>query len=199
MRTPSRRLLSATIFTLAVLASFAYSRSTVASAKPGTAVDNAAGDPPLVDLAAYKDVVGRNRGKAVLATFWATWCQPCRTEYPMIVLLSKEYGPQGLVVVGVSLDEDSDMGLVRHFLAENHPDFGNFRQKPGIDADAFYQGVNPEWRGTLPENDFYARDGHLARSFVGEKQKDAFVQAIRLILAVPASENRLNPQPIAGN
>jgi hypothetical protein len=34
----------------------------------------------------------------------------------------------------------------------------------------------------MPETDFYGRDGHLARYFVGGKSRDAYVQAIRLIL-----------------
>lgn len=117
----------------------------------------------------------------------------------MIIELGKEYGPQGLAVVGVSLDEDADIGLVRQFLDKSHPGFLNYRQKPGIDADAFYQGVNPDWRGTMPQTDFYARDGHLARYFVGQKSKDAFVQAIRLILLTGTSQDRPSTSTYAGN
>jgi thiol-disulfide isomerase/thioredoxin len=154
---------------------------------------------PVIDLAGYRNVVARYHGQPVLATFWATWCGPCREEFPMIVSLAKEYGPQGLIVVGVSLDEDSDLPLARKFLADSHPGFPNFRQKPGTDIDAFYQGVNPDWRGTMPQTDFYARDGHLARYFVGQKTRDAFVQAIRLIMITTAAENRGKGSPSAGN
>jgi thiol-disulfide isomerase/thioredoxin len=171
----------------------------VAVAKAAPIVEARPGDPPLVDLAGYKDVVAKYHGKGLLVTFWATWCQPCRDEYPMIISLSKEYGPQGLAVVGVSLDEDADLGLVRQFIDKSQPGFPNFRQKPGIDADAFYQGVNPDWRGTMPQTDFYARDSHLARFFVGEKGKDAFVQAIKLILLTGQSGQLSTERPVAGN
>jgi thiol-disulfide isomerase/thioredoxin len=154
-------------------------------------------DPPLIDLTAYRQLIAGYRGKAVMANFWATWCEPCRNQYPIIISLAKEYGPQGLAVVGVTLDEDADMNLVRRFLAQNHPAFPNFRGRPGTDASAFYHGVNPDWRGTMPQTDFYARDGHLARYFIGDRPRDAFVQAIRLILAVPLAENR-NPS-VRGN
>jgi hypothetical protein len=117
----------------------------------------------------------------------------------MIIELAKEYAPQGLAVVGVSLDEDADLGLVHQFLDKSRPGFPNYRQKQGIDADAFYQGVNPDWRGTMPQTDFYARDGHLARYFVGQKSKDAFVQAIRLILLTGNSQNRPVTTSFAGN
>ncbi|HKV03821.1 MAG TPA: TlpA disulfide reductase family protein [Candidatus Acidoferrales bacterium] len=199
MPVPWRRLLSIATLSAPLLLAFVSARPPIAAARPAANTDTLSGDPPLIDLDGYKQAVARYRGKGVLVTFWATWCQPCRDEFPMIVALAKEYGPQGLVVIGVSLDEDSDMGLVRRFLSDSHPGFPNFRQKPGIDADAFYQGVNPEWRGTMPQNDFYARDGHLARFFVGQKQKSAFEDAIRFILLVPSSENRSTKPVYAGN
>jgi len=170
----------------------------VPSAKPSPTAE-AAADPPLIDLAGYNDVIAKYRGKGLMVTFWATWCEPCRDEFPMIVTLAKEYAPHGLAVVGVTLDEDPDINLVRHFLALSRPDFPNYRQRPGIDANAFYQGVNPQWRGVMPQTDFYARDGHLARYFVGQRQRDAFVDAIRLILAMPVAESRPGHPSIAGN
>jgi len=169
-------LITALIFVRIRSASAAYPQNTEASSAAG-------GDPLLVDLAGYHDVVAKYRGKPLLVTFWATWCEPCRAEYPIVVDLAKEYSSQGLAVVGVSLDEDADMNLVRHFLTQSHPGFRNYRQKPGINVDAFYQGVNPDWHGTMPHNLFYARDGHIARFFVGEHNRAAFEQAIRLILA----------------
>jgi hypothetical protein len=79
------------------------------------------------------------------------------------------------------------------------PDFPNFRQRPGIDPDAFYQGVNPQWRGTMPQTDFYACDGHMARFLIGDKPRDAFVQAIRLVLAVSSGQERRGGPSVAGN
>ncbi len=196
---PWRILFSISLLSFAVLAGVSFARQPAAVAKAAPITETKPGDPALVDLAGYKDVVAKYHGKGLLVTFWATWCQPCRDEYPMIISLSKEYGPQGLAVVGISLDEDADLGLVRQFIDKSQPGFPNYRQKPGIDADAFYQGVNPDWRGTMPQTDFYAKDGHLARYFVGEKGKDAFVQAIRLILLTGESGRLSTSQPITGN
>ena len=52
-------------------------------------------------------------GKTILVNFWATWCAPCRHEMPMLMDLQKQYGEQGLQVVGIALD---DIQSVRSFV-----------------------------------------------------------------------------------
>ena len=51
------------------------------------------------------------KGKAVLLNFWATWCGPCKIEMPWLVELQKKYGPQGLQVVGVAMDDAGDKAI----------------------------------------------------------------------------------------
>src|SRR5262249_13514598 len=74
-------------------------------------------DPDLVDAKGFLKVLEQYKGKPLLVNFWATWCEPCRAEYPLLNDLAKEYAPQGLRVVGVSLDQDGDLILMRRFLA----------------------------------------------------------------------------------
>jgi len=57
------------------------------------------------------------RGKAVLLNFWATWCSPCKVEMPWFVDLQKKYGNDGLVVLGVAMD-DSDTPKIAQFASE---------------------------------------------------------------------------------
>lgn len=142
---------------------------------------------PLIDVAGYRRALAKYRGEPVMVNFWATWCEPCRYEFPMIVQLTREYAPKGLAVFGVNLDSDADMHVARNFLAKNQPPFPSFRQKPGIDVDAFYHGVNPAWTGTMPQTIFYDRDGRIAGYFFGSRPREMFEQAIRQILASPAA------------
>jgi thiol-disulfide isomerase/thioredoxin len=218
LRAISRLLLSIALCGIVSFASLGHNpaapgsrssaHSDVKSATAGAAVASTAAaaastaeDPPLVDLDSYKQVLAKYRGKPVMVTFWATWCEPCRAEYPMIVNLAKQYAPKGLVVFGVDLDADSDLNLVHQFIAEHHPGFSNYRQDPKINADDFYRGVNPGWSGSMPHTVFYGRDGHIARYFVGERPPDAFEHAIQLILVAPTatSSNVASRQSHAGH
>jgi thiol-disulfide isomerase/thioredoxin len=82
------------------------------------------------------------RGKAVLLNFWATWCSPCKIEMPWFVELQKKYGNDGLVVVGIAMD-DTDAPKIAQFTSEmgvNYPvllgtdkiseDYGNVQYLP---------------------------------------------------------------------
>src|SRR5579863_2830043 len=147
----------------------AQNARSAAASKTGRA--NSASKPngalPLIDLAGYQKLVAKYKGKPLVVNFWATWCEPCRAEYPMLVGLAKKYEPQGVVFLGVSYDADADLNVVGHFLAMYRPDFPNYRQKPGIDVDGFNHGVDPAWNGAIPSTIFYKPDGTFDAQFFG--------------------------------
>ena len=139
-------------------------------------------DPELIDIQGYQKLLQQYKGKPLLVNFWATWCEPCRDEYPMLNELAKQYAPQGLKVVGVSLDQDGDLILMRRFLARYKPVFPNYRKKKGQE-DAFVQAVWPGWNGSLPTSVFYAKDGQMVGHFVGAGDHDSYEAAIKKLLA----------------
>ena len=53
------------------------------------------------------------QGKVVLLNFWATWCEPCKIEMPWLAELQTKYGPQGLQIVGVAMDDASEKDISR--------------------------------------------------------------------------------------
>ena len=100
------------------------------------------------------------RGKAVLLNFWATWCPPCKIEIPWFVDLQKQYGPQGLQIVGVAMDD----GNPRDAIAKFSRDMGvNYTMVLGNEkvADA-YGGVD-----ALPTTFYIGRDGKIVSRVFG--------------------------------
>ena len=153
----------------------------VAMAAAGAPQAKAPADPPMIDAQEYQKVLEQYRGKAVLVNFWATWCEPCRAEYPMLNELAKQYAPKGLQLVGVSMDDDGDLILMRRFLARNKPIFPNYRKTAGAEA-AFRESILPGWTGAMPVSIFYAKDGRQVGHFVGGKSREQYDETIRGLL-----------------
>ena len=103
----------------------------------------------------------------------------------MLVGLAKKYEPQGVVFLGVSYDADADLNVVGHFLAMYRPDFPNYRQKPGIDVDAFNHGVDPAWNGAIPSTIFYKSNGEFDAQFFGTRPRAEFEKEIQSLTANP--------------
>jgi thiol-disulfide isomerase/thioredoxin len=163
------------------LVSLALLGAATALAAPQATKTTALRDPVMIDAQVYQKLLEQYHGKPLLVNFWATWCEPCRDEYPMLNELAKQYAPQGLKVVGVSMDDDGDLILMRRFLARYKPVFPNYRKKAGSEA-AFRQAVLPGWTGSLPVSIFYGKDGQQAGHMLGEGTREKFEAAIRGLL-----------------
>ena len=111
------------------------------------------------------------RGKAVLLNFWATWCGPCKIEMPWFVDFQKQYGSQGLQIVGVAMDDASK------------EDIGKFAKDLGVNYPILIgkESVGDQYGGVpaLPETFLIARDGKIVNKIIGLEGKAEIEDAIK--------------------
>ena len=120
-----------------------------------------------VDLAQFK-------GNVILLNFWATWCGPCKLEIPAFVELQNEYGDQGFVVLGLSVDDTVDQ--IREFADEFAV---NYPMLVGLGEDEF-QAPWGAWG--LPMTYWIDRDGTWCKTHTGIGTKDEFEADLKSLL-----------------
>jgi peroxiredoxin len=134
------------------------------------------------------------RGKAVLLNFWATWCGPCKIEMPWLVDLQKQYGAQGLQIVGVAMDDASKEDIAK-FASDMGVNYPILIGKEAVGND--YGGVP-----ALPETFVIARDGKIVDKIIGIRGKAEFEDVIKKALdtraptsQTSAENSELTPHP----
>jgi len=113
--------------------------------------------------------LSENAGKIVLLNFWATWCAPCKKEIPWFTDFQREYGNDGLVVIGVSMDEDG-WKAVRPVIESKKI---NYRVAIGDEALSKKWGLE-----SLPQTMLISRDGRVLIKHVGISSKDQYEREI---------------------
>lgn len=142
-----------------VFAGHMHKKSGSSAALQGNAVGAIAPDFTLTTLDGKKVKLSDYRGKAVLLNFWATWCGPCRVEIPWFMDLEKQYGPQGLVILGVAMDDDGK-STVTKFAQDMKIDYTVLLGNDNV-ADE-YGGVDG-----LPTTFYVDRDGKIVKVVAG--------------------------------
>lgn len=142
---------------------------------------------PAVDRAGFNEVLAKHKEQIVLVDYWATWCAPCRKKFPHTVALAKEHKTDGLIVIGVSLDDEDAHEDVVKFLTEQQATFDNLRSKTGASDESFESFEIPN--GALPCLRLFDRGGQVLKTFAidpdAEKQftDDDVAEAVKAALA----------------
>ena len=136
-----------------------------------------------LDAAGLRQTLARQKGRVVLLNFWATWCVPCREEFPELSKLQGKYGAAGFQLIGVSTDFAKVRPAVQKFLAEQRPSFPNYRKKSGGDDQDFIEAVDSSWGGELPFSVLYDRSGRKVRVYSGSLPIASAEKEIRKLLA----------------
>jgi peroxiredoxin len=135
----------------------------------------AAPDFNLLTLDGQKVKLSDYRGKAVLLNFWATWCPPCKVEMPWFVDLQKQYSKDGLVVLGVAMD-DSEPAQIAKFASELGVNYTVLLGTDKVSDD--YGDVQ-----YLPTTFFIGRNGAIVDKLTGLLDRKDIEDDVRKTLA----------------
>lgn len=138
-----------------------------------------------VDAAAFAKLLPRTSQNArpLLVNFWATWCEPCRVEFPDLVKIDNEFRARGLEFFTVSLDDPGErLTSVPTFLsemkAERIPAYLLNTPEP---ADAI-NAVDKTWTGALPATFLFNAQGQLVFKHTGRIDPAELSAAIKKAL-----------------
>jgi len=128
-------------------------------------------DAPAVSLKDLNDkdvTLQEYKGKVVLVNFWATWCEPCHDETPMLIHMQQEYGAKGFTLLGIAMDEEGTKVVnpyvqTTQFSVDGHPAAINYPIVLGSDD------IATQFGGLLgmPTSYLVSRDGKIIKKYIG--------------------------------
>ena len=134
-----------------------------------------------IDNVALAKLVKPN-GKPLIINFWATWCDPCREEFPDLVKIDAAYrGKVDFLTVSLDDLEDKDT-VVPKFLNEMKAAMPTYLLITP-DEDAAMRVVTPEWAGNLPMTIIFAPNGSTAYLRKGKIRVETLSAEIDKLLA----------------
>jgi thiol-disulfide isomerase/thioredoxin len=167
---------------LFIIALSAILSSSAASPPPhANSIAESNGVVKELDVDGLKKLLARNskNPRPLLINFWATWCDACREEFPDLVNIQTNYGPRGMEMAFVSLDDPSDINTIvlqflREMRAEKIPNY--LLNVP--DPEPAIRAVDTAWKGALPATFLFDAQGRIVFKHTGRIDADELRSAI---------------------
>jgi thiol-disulfide isomerase/thioredoxin len=119
--------------------------------------------------------------KITLINMWASWCGPCKQEFPELMKLRERHQKDGLDVVFLSVDRPSELGDAEAFLKEQNVNFVSYFASEPLESTI--QGIAGDWAGALPSSYVFDAAGEKLVSWQGGSNLEGFEAQILPLLA----------------
>ena len=135
-----------------------------------------------IDTDALKGLITQPRERPLLVNFWATFCDPCRDEFPDLVKIDKDYRPQSIEFVTVSLDDiDQIKTDVPKFLDAMKATMPAYLLNVS-DPEPAINFVDKRWQGDLPATFLYNEKGEVVYKHIGRVNIAELREAIEKVV-----------------
>jgi thiol-disulfide isomerase/thioredoxin len=138
-----------------------------------------------IDGEGLKKILQRdaNAPRPLLINFWATWCAPCREEFPDLVQIGKDYKTRNLDFVIVSLDDPTEIKTaVPRFLLRMRAQMPAYLLNAN-EPDTAIAAVDPEWAGGMPATFLMDASGHVVYKHIGVIKPDELRSELEKVIS----------------
>jgi thiol-disulfide isomerase/thioredoxin len=152
----------------------------------GSAASNVVAEPPsaglpIVDAPALLQKIRDSGQRGVVVNAWASWCDPCRDELPMLARVAPKLAAQGVPIWLVSVDDPDGFAAAHALLESLHIALPSFAAAPPLSD--FKAGVNPHWPGMIPVSFLFDATGTLRYFWPGEVYEKELVPIVEGFVA----------------
>lgn len=127
----------------------------------------------LVNSNELEQAIKANKDKVVVVDFWASFCAPCKKEFPHLVELHQKLGKEGVACISVSIDEDSDRDAALAFLRKQGATFANYLLTDDPEV------ASERWKiKSIPAVFVYDREGKMVKKFDTDNPNTEFSYAV---------------------
>lgn len=123
----------------------------------------------------FKNIIETNKGKVLIINFWATWCSPCVKEFPGLMNVRREFSPDDLTIVGISMDYGARP--VENFVKVNKVNFPILLDDESIGSMLDIKSI--------PRTMIYNRAGEKILDHLGFISEENFRHIVERLLQMP--------------
>jgi len=126
-------------------------------------------------------IITTNKDEVLLINVWATWCVPCREEFPDLVRISNAYKGK-IRVIGISVDDSGDLeSKVTPFVKNQKADFEICLLKV-VEPEDCINLLNKKWSGAIPATFIYDKKGNQSEMLIGKQDYEFFQKALKKVI-----------------
>lgn len=152
--------------------------------------EGSAGPEVLIEITGAELVqrIAHSDSDFTLVNVWATWCGPCREEFPYIQSVTRSFEDRGVALVFVSTDFPSEREATLEFLRSQKADLPSYL-KMGSDQE-FIDALAPEWSGAMPATFIFDARGARVKTWFGKVEQADLRATLRRLTDNPAHQRR---------
>ena len=130
-----------------------------------------------------REKIDSSKGPLTLVHVWATWCDPCREEFPELMEVYRDQRGGGMQLILISADEPGQTEQVEQFLQQQGSPVGSLVSTEL--SQTFIETLSPNWSGALPASFFFDSTGKLVAEWEGKRTKKHYAETIEQLINQP--------------